>query len=390
MAESVSSTYDKVNRLDMSINECIENNLGELVKPMAELALKSLRINGTLNDYKRLIDMLYQHKPELAEEMVNNLDKDPARVQYKNRLLRHITSAKKLKQAHEKLDSIDNLNTREQVKFFEKQLNNIISGTGQLLDVKHILDLSIKHIYNHNIDAAKYAIIYVMEDVFRKYNQSRKNKDLLLKIHGALRYNLKLVLSLAADTKERIDRVDSLISSHSFAEEGYIQIGDEEKARAHIFNWYQSCNFNTLTIIDPYFKPQDLTIVKQLCDINNSLEIRILCHRQKFTNEDYLSAWKNISSGVINNISLNFVWYEDKSTDGPLHDRYWICSDEENDEHKGITLCSIDSLGKKESSITDIGLGIVMEVLHSYSKYVYTRIKRIGGRLLAYDSMELD
>lgn len=200
----------------------------------------------------------------------------------------------------------------------------------------------------------------------------------------------RLVLSLAADTKKRIDRVDSLISSHSFAEEGYIQIGDEEKARAHIFNWYQSCNFNTLTIIDPYFKPQDLTIVKQLCDINNSLEIRILSHRQKFTNEDYLSAWKNISSGVINNISLNFVWYEDKSTDGPLHDRYWICSDEENDEHKGITLCSIDSLGKKESSITDIGLGIVMEVLHSYSKYVYTRIKRIGGRLLAYDSMELD
>lgn len=200
----------------------------------------------------------------------------------------------------------------------------------------------------------------------------------------------RLVLSLAADTKERIDRVDSLISSHSFAEEGYIQIGDEEKARAHIFNWYQSCNFNTLTIIDPYFKPQDLTIVKQLCDINNSLEIRILSHRQKFTNEDYLSAWKNISSGVINNISLNFVWYEDKSTDGPLHDRYWICSDEENDEHKGITLCSIDSLGKKESSITDIGLGIVMEVLHSYSKYVYTKIKRIGGRILAYDSMELD
>ena len=344
----------------------------------------------TLNDYKRLIDMVYQHKPELAEEMVNNLDNDPARVQYKNKLLRHITSAKKLKQAHEKLDSIDNLNTREQVKFFEKQLNNIISGTGQLLDVKHILDLSIKHIYNHNIDAAKYAIIYVMEDVFRKYNQSRKNKDLLLKIHGALRYNLKLVLSLAADTKERIDRVDSLISSHSFAEEGYIQIGDEEKAKAHIFNWYQACNFNTLTIIDPYFKPQDLTIVKQLCDINNSLEIRILSHRQKFKNEDYVSAWKNISSGVINNISLNFVCYEDKSTDGPLHDRYWICSDEENDEYKGITLCSIDSLGKKESSITDISLGIVMEVLHSYSKYVYTRIKKIGGRLLAYDSMELD
>lgn len=390
LAESISSTFDKVNRLDMSINECVENNLGNLVKPVAETAMRSLRLNGTLDDYKRLIDMVYQHKPELAEEMVNNLDKDPARVQYKNRLLSHISSAKKLKQAHDKLDTIDNLNRREQVKFFTKQLDNLLNGKGQVLELNRILDLSIKHIYDHNIDDAKYAILYIMEDVYRKYKQSRQNKDFLLNMHRAFRYNLKLVLSLAADTKERIDRVESLIRTSTFNDDGYIQVGEEEKAKAYILNWYQSCNYNTLTIIDPYFKPQDLAIIKQLCDINNDLEIRILTHRQKYQNEDYTTSWRSISSGVTNTISLNFIWYDDNSKDGPLHDRYWICSDDENDEHQGITLCSIDSLGKKESSIIEVDGGKILSALLSYSKYVYTHVRKMGGRELKYDEMELD
>lgn len=374
----------------MSINECVENNLSNLVKPVAETAMRSLRLNGTLDDYKRLIDMVYQHKPELAEDMVNNLDKDPARVQYKNRLLTHISSAKKLKQAHDKLDSIDNLNSHEQVKFFTKQLDDLLNGTGQVLELNRILNLSIKHIYDHNIDDAKYAILYIMEDVYRKYKQSKQNRDFLLNMHNAFRYNLKLVLSLAADTKERIDRVESLIRTNVFTNDSFIQIGEEAKAKAYIMNWYQTFNFNTLTIVDPYFKPQDLSVIKQLCDINNDLEIRVLTHRQKYQNEDYDSYWRSVSSGVTNIIRLNFVWYEDNSKDGPLHDRYWICSDDENDKHQGLTLCSIDSLGKKESSITEIDLNKMMAVLNSYSKYAYTRIKKVGGRVLGYDEMELD
>lgn len=68
--------------------------------------------------------MVYQHRPELAEEMVNNLDNDPARMRYKQRLLDHISSTKKIEQAHKDLESVDNLTLQEQVKFFEKQLDD--------------------------------------------------------------------------------------------------------------------------------------------------------------------------------------------------------------------------------------------------------------------------
>lgn len=395
LADSLASTYDKVSRLDMSINECMENNLSDMVKPVAESALTSLRINGTLEDHQRLIDMVYQHKPELAEEMVNNMDRDPARVQYKQRLLNHISSAKKLKQAHENFDKDDfsrihRLSLEEQIKFFEKRLDDIVNGTGQLLDVETIFKVCIKHIFANNIENTQWAILYIMEDIFSKYKLSKENQELLFSIHSALRFNLKLALSLGAGTKERINRVDSLIHNHTNSADGYIQVGEEEKAMAYITNWYQSVRYNTLTIIDPYFKPKDLDIIKTLCDINNDLEIRILTHRGKYCNEDYSSQWKTISSGVTNNIRLNFVSYTDKPDSGPMHDRYWICSDEDNDTHEAIMLCSVDSLGKKESSITKADNHIALTALTSYMRYAYTQIKTIKGQNLQYDSMNLD
>lgn len=395
LANSLSSTYDKVSRLDMSINECMENNLSDLVKPVAESALTSLRINGTLEDHQRLIDMVYQHRPELAEEMVSNMDRDPARVQYKQRLLNHISSAKKLKQAHENFGKDDfsrihRLSLEEQIKFFEKRLDDIVNGTGQLLDVETIFNVCIKHIYANNIGNAQWAILYIMEDIFNKYKLSKENRELLLSIHSALRFNLKLALSLGAGTKERIYRVDSLIQNNTYSQNGYIKVGEEDKAMAYITNWYQSVRYNTLTIIDPYFKPKDLGVIKTLCDINNDLEIRILTHRGRFCNEDYSSQWHAISSGVTNTIKLNFVGYADKPEDGPMHDRYWICSDEDNDTHEAIMLCSVDTLGKKESSIIKADDTITLEALHSYMKYVHTQNKTIKGRKLQYESMNLD
>lgn len=390
IAESISSTFDKVSRLDMSITECIDNNLGNLVQPVASMAMESLRANGSLQDYKRLIDMVYQHKPELAEQMVNNLDKDPARMRYKQRLLDHITSTKKLEQAHKDLDNIDNLTLEEQVKFFEKQLDELINGKGQIIDIKRLFTLSMQHIYTNNIDEAKYAVLYVMEDLFRKYKESKKNKELLLSIHSTLRHNLKLVLSLSGGTKERIDRVDSMIQTSDVVDKGYIRIGEEDKAWAYLINWYRKCNYSNLVIVDPYFKPSDLFVLKRLCDINEDLEINVLAHRQKFKDEDYVTSWKRLSSGVINNIHLNFVWYKDKSSDGPLHDRYWICNDQDTGEMNGLKVNSMDSLGRKESSIDEVSPGIVMSAFNSYIRYTLSRVPRIKERELEYSMIELD
>lgn len=53
-------------------------------------------------------------------------------------------------------------------------------------------------------------------------------------------------------------------------------------------------------------------------------------------------------------------------------------------------LCSVDSLGKKESSITKADDNIALVALNSYMRYAYAQIKTVKGRSLQYDSMNLD
>lgn len=390
IAESISSMFDKVNRLNMSITECIDNKLGNLVQPVAATAMESLRANGTLQDYKRLVDMVYQHKPEMAEQMVNNLDNDPARVRYKQHLLDHISSTRKLEQAHKNFQIVDGLTLEEQVKFFSKQLEDLVNGKGQIIDIKRLFSLTMQHIYGNNIEESKYAVLYVMEDLFLKYKETKKYRDLLIGIHTTLLHNLKLVLSLSAGTKDRIDRVDSMVRAYDEAEnDGFIRVGEDDKAWAYLVNWYRKYSSPSLIIIDPYFKPSDLSFVKRLCDINEELAINILTHRQKYVNEDYEVSWRELSSGVLTNVHINFVWYKEKSTDGPLHDRYWICCDDENDEKHGLIVNSLDSLGKKESSMNEVTSEIVLSALDSYRKFTISLPSRIKGREMDYSEMVL-
>lgn len=89
-------------------------------------------------------------------------------------------------------------------------------------------------------------------------------------------------------------------------------------------------------------------------------------------------------------VNLHFVWYGRKSTDSPLHDRYWICCDDENDEMQGLKVNSLDSLGKKGSSMNEVSTGIIMSVLNSYRKYAMSLAPRVKGEDMEYSVVELD
>lgn len=45
---------------------------------------------------------------------------------------------------------------------------------------------------------------------------------------------------------------------------------------------------------------------------------------------------------------------------------------------------------KKKGSIIEVDGGKILSALLSYSKYVYTHVRKMGGRELKYDEMELD
>ena len=251
--------------------------------------------------------------------------------------------------------------------------------------------MAIKFIFNNSIIDAHDSLVYLMETIVRKHQQSKNQKELLLSIHKALKYNLKLVLSLASETKERLDRIQFTIQDHTIKSDGLVDIGEYQKGITYLLNWYSNTALDELIIIDPYFCPDDLEVIKQLTDLNTNISISILCHVRKHKPYEYEIRWQQLSAGVQIPIHVHFLSYEDQPDDGPLHDRYWICQDCDWVKHAGVSLNSISGLGRKASSILEIEEDKIGGILNKYyTPYVYAKIPSKDNRKLLYDELTLD
>ena len=382
--------FDRLSRLDMAISECANNNLSALLPSVADEALQCLKADGTEEQYEGLLDTIHQYKPELAESIMVKLDQDPARVYNKRKLVNHLESVKRLAKAGKEMNSISNLDREEQRKFFEKLLKNLRNGKGQVQTVDEVFSLTMGHLYSNTLSDALPAIQYLLETISQRQKMNKNCKELLLAMHQVFRYNLRVVLSLATDTKERMEQVNTMFCSSPATPESYIGIGEYHKAVDYLLRWYQGCGYGELTIIDPHFKPSDLRIVKLLADENNDLVIRILTHKNNYTVEGYTNEWHTVSAGVKTPVKITLVGVVGKPSTGPLHDRYWICFDEESDKRLGITLNSLGGMGKKESSIQPIDDTTALYTLHSYSRYANKRVKKIEDDEIEYEDFTLD
>lgn len=389
--KDVQFNFDRLSRFDMALTECAINNLGSLMPAIAEEAFLCLRTDGTEEQYEGLLDTIHQYKPELAETIMEKLDKDPARVYNKRKLMSHLDSVKRLDKAGKDIRSVSDLDREEQRRFFDKRLNDLIEGKGQVQPVEEAFALTMDYLYNNTLSDAMSAIYYLLETISQrmKMSQNRKYADLLLAMHRAIRYNLRMVLSLASDTKERMEKVNGMFADSPASPEGYIGIGEYQKAIDFLLRWYQACGFNELTIIDPHFRPSDLSVIKLLTDENNNLTIRILAHKGDFSEDDYQSEWRQVSTGVKMPIQVTLVKYEGKSYGGPIRDRYWICVDDENDQRVGISLNCLSGLGQRESCIHAIEDNTALYALHSFLRYGDKKVKRADGMNLEYTFFSL-
>ena len=390
VTRDVHFAFDRVCRFDMAFTECAVNNLGILMPALAEEAFLCLKTDGTEEQFEGLLDTIHQYKPDLAESIMVKLDQDPARVYNKRKLQCHLESVKRIAKAGKDITTVGDLDRDEQRKFFEERLKNLQNGKGQVLAVEDAFTLTIDYLYNNALTDAMPAILYLLENISQRQKMSKNCEDLLLSLHQVIRYNLRVVLSLASDTKERMEQVNKMFGSAPTIPDSYIGLGEYQKAVDYLLNWYRECGYGELTIIDPHFRPSDLAVIKLLTDENNDLAIRILSHKGDFCVEDFKSEWRKVSAGVKTPIQVILVKCVGKSYGGPIHDRFWICVDDENDKRVGISLNSISGLGQRESSILPIDDSTILYALHSFSRYAGKKVKRAEELELEYEDFVLD
>lgn len=396
-AATVHSKFEESSRLDMAVTECVDNNLSGIISKVAKKAMASLTADSSFDDYENLIDTVYDYKPDLASKLVESLDKDPARLSYKKRLLRHLDTNKKLSEARKGDLSIEKLTTRQKKMFFDQGLKHLKDGTGQPYDVTEAFKVTIPVIFNGNLRNTYSTIGYLLTTVGKKQEVLGTQSDLLYKMHDAIRHNLKVVLTLGAGTKERLDKVDSIINDH-LPDTDTSKSLSRNKAIENLISWYKETNCDELVIVDNKFSIADLHVLKHLNDINSKLAVHVLTHRCKESIETYTEEWHKISNGIRVPIQIDFVYYQDidvfnsneTTIFGPLTDRCWIAVDDDEDRRVGVRL-SVNEDGQNTSfEIIPMTDADIINTLYQHSRYVEEKVHRKNDHPLEYKHIKLE
>lgn len=388
VASSIKSGYDKFTRFNMCLDECLEFYRSQFPSYYKQIAQDLKGDNDTDLSYgDKMVDLAYQFNDErLVSVYMDIHDDDPVRIRYKMKLQKKLESTKRISDVIKQSGAIESLSVEECDKCYTKQLNSLLSGKTMTKDVWAVRD-TLYPIYNYSISETKSAILFFMETVFQKQVISGNMLPLLLKMNEALLFNVKMVMALSTRTNENLERIYRVTTDSSSVSDSMIRPGEKSKAIQFILEWFRQRNCDILQIVDPYFSPDDLLLLKPLFDIKNKLKVRILTHHKYANISDYRDCWMQSYDEITGKIDIVSVRFEDKPDDGPLHDRYWILTDRSSSNNFGIKLNSLSGLGNKESDIVTIGDTLISDILKIWNFYFVDGEDSINGHTLIYEKI---
>ena len=391
IAADIPSTYDSTNRLDMCISECIDTSRG-MAKETIQKAFTGLMSdkNGNLEDFRRLIDLVYQYDPKMASQLIDDLDRDPVRLNYKRQLHGLIESEQKSNEANKDLTVVKKMNSDEQMSFFSKLLERQVSGKLTPRNIDDTL-VVLSKIFDSPITMAKDAILFFIENIYRKNKISHNHEGLLTKIHKAILFNLKIVLSLSSGTKEKLRRLDLAINEqYRMRGASFMPAGETGRTMKFIKEWYRNNPYDNLMIMDAYFGPEELYVVKELMNYNSNLQVDIVTHRKNTDDmSEYQQGWNKISADLTGKITIHALCYERNKDLGPLHARWWLSINNDENEKAGLKLTSVSGFDLKDEDIAEIEPEKIPDVERVFFDYVFFKKKRVNDNSLLYETIEL-
>ena len=389
--EEIDYTFDRFNRYSL----CLQDSFlaaATKSKSIAEKAMASLKSdkNGHYMDYQKMIDMVRDHNEDLAESMLDMVDDDPVRIQYKQLLKKRGVSDRRLKAAKEDMQQVARLNNEEQMRFFEKQMEFLIKKKFVVKDLETTAAI-VSKIFENPITDTRNAVLFFMENIYQKNQVNRKYGVLLREMHIAIVDNLKIVLAIASGTKEKLERVSRIMNEHGDDNPNFIPVGETEQGLNNILEWYKEHPVGVLRIIDPWFHADDLYIIKSLMDLNEDLRCYILTLNQSDATLDevFQDGWNAISSNLPGRIEVKSCCFKKETKNeqpkSPIHDRWWLLYDRENDLCYGRRMASPSVMGARITEMSDMDEAAVNATMKIWDRFFNNQIQKLEGRELIYD-----
>lgn len=344
-AKEIHCDFDKINRIFECLSstiQCYDKKAKSVAKEARQCLLSSK--SGTFNESQKLIDIIREYDEDLANETIDALAQDPIQQKYQQRLKKHIASKKRIESAKKDYLEVLKLSSEEQTIFFDQQLETIIKKRKGSNDIRQ-MEPVIKSIYSRPITETSSASLFFLETIYEKIqNYSISNKaeakgyaNLLRVVYDDLYYTLKYILSLSSGTKERLEKISSMINTISEYPEDRTNI---EKNSKLIEQWFLSHPYNQLRIIDSSFCCKDILYLKPFID--RDIKITVLIHDNHGESKPlFQKEWNSIFSISRTNIKIVSVCKELSSL-SPFEQRSWVLFNPSTRDIVGINVCIHD------------------------------------------------
>lgn len=167
-----------------------------------------------------------------------------------------------------------------------------------------------------------------------------------------------------------------------------VRAGERDRGIHFLRGWLRDNAEEYVIVVDPYFGPDDLELVRYIMDTDPYLKVRVLTGKRhhKDISESlvsaYAAAWRYVCDQPPPDTEVMVVGFAD-SGEAPFHDR-WLLS-----KSVGLRLgTSFNSLGKKDSELSVLGGDEALRIHRTVAPYL-ERTKELDHRRVAYEQFDL-
>lgn len=341
---------------------------------------------------RKILDTIHSIDSEFASELITRLDTDKSTSINAEMLKRHLKSldiANKIKN-NKPVEEKEREDMKVIVQSIYKALIAINSdkvSPKKIDECSEYFDLGIKLPLQESLPI----FLFFINCCIKKYN----GKDLSGRVENIHRRNFQnaakvagLVEIINARNKSQLKQSRSFELEKDFVYNKVFTPGSRNQAIDYINRWINEDVQEFLIIVDPYFKKEDMTLIKTPALKEKSITIEILgsaFERNSNIVNEYIDYWRIISDEDPPECNITFAWKQ-KSNSAPFHDRFLLS------KNGGLRLgTSINSIGLgKDSEISIIGINEASEIIESsISELLQRRKKQAGEDRIHYQSFSL-
>ena len=391
-AEALKSIEDQYNRYETLAERSMDTDRSMAAR-VTEKAFRTVTVaDDSRNAIKerRLVDLAYSVDPELPMRMALLYDDDPAREEYRDRAREQI-DRQELKRAladvRQDIELRERRNDPNLAVAAWQSLAGLNAGRAIAVDMNRVRDM-LACASNYPLETSYPMYSWVLSNVMEKYARTPQASQYIRDLFEGLARGSSFFF-LTTGTEGYLD----VNPKWNQREEEDVHVvllpGERRKALQFLRRWVEVNAQDFVTIVDPYFGPEDLWVVRLVMEWNPRLDVRIVTGRTESdptsgtVAESYRAAWRDLCDQDPPHTEILSVSLVD-SGKCPIHDR-WILS-----KAAGVRVgTSINSIGNKLSEISAMNSNELDRIQHNVDRYLARKVREEGEERVAYELFEL-